>query len=293
MLDRVVDPTAGRAAPAQLAIRDWLLVALSFASGCYEAICFLTFGKVFSGFQTGNIVFLGVGLAGTRPPAGPNAVSVVISLAAFALGAVLAVAILKRFDGDQEVEDKDVVHVWPRRVSITLGAVLIVQLGFLAAWLTVSPSTEAIYLMLALNAFGMGAQMNAVRSLHVPGISTTAATATFISLVSSIANRSLTGPAARRLAGEIAAIALGALLADWMLGHAYAYAALPPAIVIAIVVATASTVLKRHKAGSAPTLHPLRSSRLSIDSRLGNTVASGPINSRPQVPAADQSPPST
>ena len=37
-----------RATPAELAVRDWLLVGLSFATGIYEAICFLTFGKVFT-----------------------------------------------------------------------------------------------------------------------------------------------------------------------------------------------------------------------------------------------------
>jgi uncharacterized membrane protein YoaK (UPF0700 family) len=102
MHERVVDRAAVYATPARLAIRDRLLVALAFASGIYEVICFLSFGKVFTAFQTGNIVFLGVGLTGTRPPAGPDPVSVVISLLAFGLGAALAVRILKPFDGDEE-----------------------------------------------------------------------------------------------------------------------------------------------------------------------------------------------
>jgi hypothetical protein len=37
----VRDP-AEHAAPAHLAIRDWLLVALSFSTGVYEVICFLS-----------------------------------------------------------------------------------------------------------------------------------------------------------------------------------------------------------------------------------------------------------
>jgi uncharacterized membrane protein YoaK (UPF0700 family) len=55
--DRVVDPAA-HASTGLLAVRDWLLVALSFSSGIYEAIYFLSFGKVFTAFQTGNLVFL-------------------------------------------------------------------------------------------------------------------------------------------------------------------------------------------------------------------------------------------
>ena len=48
MNDRVVDRAAAHATPAELALRDWLLAGLSFATGVYEAIVFLTFGKVFT-----------------------------------------------------------------------------------------------------------------------------------------------------------------------------------------------------------------------------------------------------
>jgi uncharacterized membrane protein YoaK (UPF0700 family) len=259
MQDRVLDRAAVHATPARLAIRDWLLVALAFASGMYEAIAFLSFGKVFTGFQTGNLVFLGVGVAGTRPPAGPDPVGVIISLVAFALGAMLVVWILKRVNPDEEVEDEDVFHVWPRRVSIALGVSLLVQIGFLAVWLATSPSTEATYIMLGLNAFALGMQMNAVRSLHVPGIATTAATATFISLASSVAGWSLTGPAARRLIGVLVSLAVSAFLADWMLSHAHAYAPLVPVVVIAAVIAVAATALKPEPRGQelAPTAVPM------------------------------------
>jgi len=67
-VERIVDRAAAHARPSALAVRDSLLVGLAFSAGIYEAICFLSFGKVFTGFQTGNLVFLGLGLAGTRPP---------------------------------------------------------------------------------------------------------------------------------------------------------------------------------------------------------------------------------
>src|ERR1700691_2305891 len=101
---RVVDQAAAHAKPAELAVRDWLLAGLSFSAGMNEAISFLAFGKAFVGFQTGNLVFLGFGVSGTSPPAGPNPVTVVISLAAFAAGVVLAIPILKGFGGGQETE---------------------------------------------------------------------------------------------------------------------------------------------------------------------------------------------
>jgi uncharacterized membrane protein YoaK (UPF0700 family) len=244
MYDRVVDRSAAHAPPALLAVRDWLLVALSFSTGIYEAISFLTFGKVFTAFQTGNIVLLGVGIAGTRPPAGPDVVTAVVSLAAFAAGAVVAMRILPAFDGNAAVADDDVFQVWERPVSITLGVALLLQVGFLAGWLTTSSPARLAYILVALAAFAMGLQMNAVRALQVPGVSTTAFTATYIAFASGIATWSLTEHAVRRLGGTIVAMVVGAFLGDWMLGHAHAYAPLVPVIVTAAVLAVGWVALK-------------------------------------------------
>ena len=251
-VDRIVDRAAAHATPALLAVRDRLLVALAFSAGMYEAICFLSFGKVFTAFQTGNIVFLGLGAAGTRPPFGPDPLRVVTSLVAFAAGAALAVRILKAFDGDEEVEDTDVFEVWPRRVSITLGIAVVFQVGFLVVWMAASPSTAVTDVLLGLNAFAMGMQMNAIRSLHVPGISTTAETATVISWISGIATWSLKAPAARRLTGVLVSMAVAAIVGDWMLSHAHTYAPVLPALVIAIVIAIASVALKQQPAQPHP-----------------------------------------
>ena len=127
MSDRVTDRAAAHATPGELAVRDWLLVGLSFATGIYEAICFLTFGKVFTAAQTGNLVLFGIGVEGTRQPAGPNPVTVVISLAAFAAGAALATPVLKAFDGDKETADDKVFQAWPRRVTVALAIALILR----------------------------------------------------------------------------------------------------------------------------------------------------------------------
>jgi uncharacterized membrane protein YoaK (UPF0700 family) len=120
--------------------------------------------------------------------------------------------------------------------------VLLAQLGFLAGWMTTSQPSHVSYLLVGLNAFAMGVQMNAIRSLHVPGISTTAASATFIGLASAITTRSLPAPAVRRLSGVLGGMAAGAALGDWMLNHAHLYAPVLPVLVIAIVIAVASVV---------------------------------------------------
>jgi len=244
MNDRVADRAAAHVTPAELAVRDWLLAGLSFATGIYEAICFLTFGKVFTAAQTGNLVLLGIGIDGTRQPAGPNPVTVVISLAAFAAGAALAMPILKAFDGDQETEDKNIFQAWPRRVTIALAVALILQVGFLGVWMTAASPASLAYILMALSALALGLQANAIRDLHVPGISTTAFTASFIDLFSGLATWSLTAHSALRLAATMVSMAAGAFLGDWMLSHAHRYAPVVPTAVTAVVIAIAWVALK-------------------------------------------------
>jgi uncharacterized membrane protein YoaK (UPF0700 family) len=110
--------------------------------------------------------------------------------------------------------------------------------------MTTSTPASLAYILVALGAFAMGLQMNAIRSLHVPGISTTAFTATFISLASGIASRSLEAHSARRLTATMVSMAAGAFLGDWMLGHAHPYAPVVPLIVIAGVIWVASVALR-------------------------------------------------
>jgi uncharacterized membrane protein YoaK (UPF0700 family) len=239
----VVDPTAPHASTADLVVRDWLLAALSFVTGNYEAICFLTF-KVFTAAQTGNLVLLGIGVAGTPQHAGPNSVTVVISLAAFAAGASLATPILRAFDGDQETADNCALQAWPRGVSVALAIALVIQAGFLAIWITSASPARLAYILIALSAFAMGLQMSAIRSLHVPGISATAFTVTFISLATGLAAWSLTAPSARRLAATMISVAAGAFLGDWLLSHAHRYAPAVPAILTAAIIVIAWMTLK-------------------------------------------------
>jgi uncharacterized membrane protein YoaK (UPF0700 family) len=244
MSDRVVDRAAAHATPAELALRDWLLAGLSFATGVYEAIVFLTFGKVFTAAQTGNLVLLGIGVAGTHEPAGPNPVTVVISLAAFAVGVALAIPILKAFGGRQETADNKVFQAWPRRVTIALAIALILQVGFLVVWVTAASPASLAYVLMALSALALGLQANAIRSLHVPSISTTAFTATYIDLFSGLVTWSLTAYSVRRLVAAILGMAAGAFCGDLMLRYAHPYAPVVPTAVTAAVIAIAWVVLK-------------------------------------------------
>src|SRR5438309_8162484 len=87
-------------------IRDLLLNALAVSSGAVDAISFLSLGKVFSAFMTGNIAFLGLRVAGASAP---GWVSIVVSMAAFAAGVYISTRIVKASKGSR---------TWSPRVTI-------------------------------------------------------------------------------------------------------------------------------------------------------------------------------
>src|SRR5882757_7074156 len=98
---------------AKLRVRDLLLNALTASSGAIDAISFLSLGKVFSAFMTGNIAFLGLQVAGAG---GPGLVAIIASMAGFAVGVYLSTLIVKDSEGS---------GIWPRRVTAALGVSLI------------------------------------------------------------------------------------------------------------------------------------------------------------------------
>jgi uncharacterized membrane protein YoaK (UPF0700 family) len=225
----------GRVAGRAVALRDVLLAVLSFSTGIYEAAAFLTFGKVFTAFQTGNLIFLGLGVAGTRPPAGPDPATVVTSLVAFAVGGAVSTAILR-----QREEGPAVTAAWSTRVTTALGVSLFAQVVFAAVWVGASNPSHRIGVLIALGAFAMAVQMNAVRSLAVPGISTTAFTATFILLAGLVVAHAGSAAAARRLAGALVALVGGALVGALLVGHYRSATPVVPLFVNAAVLATVS-----------------------------------------------------
>jgi len=220
-------------APARaLAVRDAVLVGLTFASGAVDAIAFLGLDKVFSAFMTGNLVFLGLGVAGADDP---QLDRVIAALVAFAVGVFVAVRIVKPTRGS---------GIWPQRVSVALGGAALAQTAFLVGWLVTSglPSQRAGDALIALSALALGMQSAAMMSLDVKGVFTTAATATVIMLMSDEAGWSQSAAERRRLVSVIAGLAAGAAAGGFLLLHARTYAPVLPlvATLAAIVVAAAA-----------------------------------------------------
>jgi uncharacterized membrane protein YoaK (UPF0700 family) len=222
-------------APDASAVRDLMLVGLTFASGAVDSIAFLGLSKVFSSFMTGNLVFLGLGVAGSREPDIPR---VLPALGAFALGVFLAVRIVTPTRG---------TGIWPPRVSFALAAGALAQAAFLAGWLVTSgrPSGGEGHVLIALSALAFGMQSAAVMSLDVKGVFTTAATATVIMLMSDEAGWSRSTAERRRLASVVAGLVAGAAAGAYLLLHARPYAPILPLVVTVAVISAAPVFVRR------------------------------------------------
>jgi uncharacterized membrane protein YoaK (UPF0700 family) len=225
-------------------VRDLLLLGLTFSSGAVDVISFLALGKVFTAFMTGNLVFLGLGVAGAG---GPGVVRVLIAIGAFAAGVYGATRI---------VEGSADAGVWPRRVSTALSLAMVLEAVFLVVWaITVGrPGTASGDVLTALFALAMGLQSGGVMALAVRGVFTTAATATVMFLMRDVAGWSASatkraridaprlGSAVAeraRLVGVLVALLVGATAGGLLLVRARIYAPVVPLGATAVVIATA------------------------------------------------------
>lgn len=227
-------------------VRDLLLVGLALCSGAVDAISYLALGRVFSAFMTGNIVFLALRLTHAG---GPNLLHVGVALAAFTAGVAVAMKIVKPTRG---------TALWPRRVSIALSLSALAWVWFLAGWIATSgrPSTALGHALIGVSALAMGAQSGAVISLGVPGVVTTAATATLVELVSDLAGWSQAPNERGRLVGVLAGLCVGAAAGALLLAHARSYAPALPLIGTLLVITIASRTLKPslERPGAAPSI---------------------------------------
>jgi len=220
-----------------LSVRDLLLNALAVSSGAVDAISFLALGKVFSAFMTGNIAFLGLRVAGASAPGG---VAIVVSMAAFAVGVYLSTRIVRPSEGS---------GMWPQRVTVALGVSLIAHAVFLAVWFASNgqPSIDVAHVLLGSWGLAMGMQSAAVRTLHVEGVFTTAATATIILLVGDMTTWCATVAERRRLASVLVSLFVGATAGGLLLVHAHIYAPVLPFAITVMTVATAAIAFRESR----------------------------------------------
>ncbi len=202
-----------------------LMLALTFSTGVVDAMGYLGLDRVFTGNMTGNVVLLGMAMAGgtSLPVLRPA-----LALAFFMLGAALAGRLLRR-NGDG----------WSPQTS---AALLAVSLGLWALTVFVllapvqadpalgSTVTSALALL-------MGTQAATAKRLKVAEITTVVVTSTITGLASDSRLAGGKGTFWQRRALAIALIMLGALA-----GAAALHVHLALALALAAIIATAVTV---------------------------------------------------
>ncbi|NLT07434.1 MAG: DUF1275 domain-containing protein [Solirubrobacterales bacterium] len=198
------------------------LLALTFVTGIVDAVAFLALGQVFAAMQTGNVIFLGFGLAGAEgaPVAGPLA-----ALVAFVAGGALVAVV-----------------VGAGRRGLTLRAAMAVEVVLLAgaavAVAVVEPAEgeAAAYAVVAVLALAMGLRNTVARQEGNPNFATTVLnlTLTAVSVPAQAGVASRDDLRERGLA--IVAILLGALVGALLLR-------IDPALALGAAAAVAAVAL--------------------------------------------------
>jgi uncharacterized membrane protein YoaK (UPF0700 family) len=237
-------------------LRNALIVQLSVAAGCVDAVSYLSLGHVFTANMTGNTVLLGLSLGQADWPA---ALRSGVALLGFIMGVALGSLISAR-DSQREA-------LWPIRVTLTLALELIFLVALAVGFYLVGGAAQSLIVLAAL---AMGLQSTAVRRLGIPGVATTYITGTLTSVIeraigslylatssaalsgergegrseqAAATARGLVVPADVWVAYAIGAVIAGTLELRWTLGG------LLPAVVMVAVVVGISTVRFRRRGG--------------------------------------------
>ena len=175
------------------------LLVLTFTTGLVDAVSYLGLGHVFTANMTGNIVFLGFGIAGGT---GLPVLAPIISLAAFLGGAAAGGRLASRFDGQ---------HTRHFAGALGIEMLLIGFAAIIAIVVDVHPDHLSGDVLIALLAFAMGTRNATVRDLGVPDLTTTVLTMTLTGLAAESPLAGGTGRGSARRVAAVASMLFGAL----------------------------------------------------------------------------------
>ncbi len=237
-------------------LRDWLLLAFTFACGVIDAISLLGLGRVFTSMMTGNLIFLGLALGHAEAI---DLARTLTALLAFCIGVALGSLVIGR----------DTTHVvWPKRVTSALALEVVLLAIFAICWQLpgLRASDSGLALLIATSSAAFGIQNTAAVTLTftspgktaVPG--TAYLTGTLTSLILElIERREPEADIARRL------LALGALIAGAGSGAFMLYFWPPLAPVLPLAIVTTVVACAGLAWGIEPSLRrvPVQSERFA------------------------------
>jgi uncharacterized membrane protein YoaK (UPF0700 family) len=175
------------------------LLVLTFTTGLVDAVSYLGLGQVFTANMTGNIVFLGFGIAGSG---GLPVVAPLVSLGAFLVGAGGGGLLARR------MSNRHAAHI-ARALAVEVSLIGIAVV--LAAALDVRPRSVSGDVVIALLALAMGVRNATVRGLGVPDLTTTVLTMTLTGLAADSPAAGGSGQGSTRRVAAVLAMLTGAL----------------------------------------------------------------------------------
>lgn len=200
------------------------LIVLTFVTGIVDAVSFIALGQVFAAMQTGNVIFLGLGVADV---AGAPLLAPLVALAAFLLGGAAA-ALLAPAPGTATGDGL--------RWAMAAEVGLLAAAALLAALVDVRAGEASAYLAIAMLSLAMGLRNTVARATGDPNLATTVLNLTLSAFVShtptGIAGEGELALRGAAIAAILAGAVAGALLVQVTL-------ALPLAAAAAVVAATA------------------------------------------------------
>jgi uncharacterized membrane protein YoaK (UPF0700 family) len=175
------------------------LLVLTFTTGLVDAVSYLGLGRVFTANMTGNIVFLGFGIAGSG---GLPVVAPLVSLGSFLVGAGAGGVLAARM-GER--------HPNHMARALCIEVSLIGLAAVLAAAIDVQPNALSGYVVIASLALAMGVRNATVRRLRVPDLTTTVLTMTLTGLAADSRPAGGSGEGSIRRIAAVLAMLTGAL----------------------------------------------------------------------------------
>jgi uncharacterized membrane protein YoaK (UPF0700 family) len=212
-----------------------LFLVLTFVTGVVDATSYLSLGRVFVANMTGNVVFLGFGLAGAG---GISVWASLTALAFFLVGGLVGGRVASAYASDRER------HL---RVAIGIQTALVAAALIVAAVAGGSFGASARYSLIALLASGMGIQNAAARKLAVADLTTTVLTLTLTGVASD--SRLAGGESGKigRRGLSVISMLLGALIGGLLVLHVddAASLALATALLLLVVITLSEPVKAR------------------------------------------------
>jgi uncharacterized membrane protein YoaK (UPF0700 family) len=172
------------------------LFALTLSTGVVDAVSFIALDRVFTGNMTGNVLFIGFGLAGVG---GIPLLNNLIALVGFLVGAVVASRIVRGHTHHSRLPTVNLV-------VLTVSALLAVTVAI--GWMSLGTlPPPALLVVTALLAAVMGAQAAGVRAAGISDVTTIVVTSTLANFA--IESRLAGGPGDKWRRRLIAVLAMG------------------------------------------------------------------------------------